>query len=189
MSEIAETIQEPLEQADKSKINSMVALFVAITATFMALCNVKDGNVVQAMSQAQAHSIDAWSYFQAKSTKQAIAENALELLKVQNPAGNESLIKKYSEQIARYEKEKAEIKAQAEGFQKEYDDINLFDDQFDMTDALLTIAIAMFGITALTQKNWLLLFSSMVSLMGIILGLAAFLKISLHSDLISKILG
>ena len=189
MSEIAETIQEPLEQADKSKINSMVALFVAITATFMALCNVKDGNVVQAMSQAQAHSIDAWSYFQAKSTKQALAENTLEMLKLQTPKANDSLIKKYEGQIARYEKEKNEIKVQAEGYTKEYDDINLFDDQFDMTDALLTIAIAMFGITALTQKRWLLYFSGAVSLLGIILGLAAFLKISLHSDLISKILG
>jgi hypothetical protein len=189
MSDIAEAIQEPLEQAGKSKINSRVALFVAITATFMALCNVKDGNVVQAMSQAQAHSIDAWSYFQAKSTKQSIAENALELLKVQNSSVNEALIKKYTEQIDRYEKEKTVIKAQAEGYEKEYDDINLFDDQFDMTDALLTISIAMFGITSLTQMKWLLYFSSMVSLLGIILGLAAFMKISLHLDFVSKILG
>ena len=155
----------------------------------MALCNVKDGNIVQAMSQAQAHSIDAWSYFQAKSTKQSIAENSLELLKVQNPSVNDSIIKKYETQIKRYETEKSEIKTQAEGFQKEYDDTNLFDDQFDMTDALLTISIAMFGITSLTQKKWLLYFSGIVSLMGIILGLAAFMKISLHSDLVSKILG
>ena len=189
MSDIAETIQEPVEQANKSKINSRVALFVAITATFMALCNVKDGNVVQAMSQAQAHSIDAWSYFQAKSTKQSIAENTLELLTIQNTSGNEGLIKKYTEQIARYEKEKADIKTQAEGFQKEYDAINLFDDQFDMTDALLTISIAMLGITSLTQKRWLLYFSCLVSMLGIILGVAAFMKISLHSDFISKILG
>ena len=189
MSDISETIQEPIEQAGKNQINSRVALFVAITATFMALCNVKDGNVVQAMSQAQAHSIDSWSYFQAKSTKQAIAENTLEILKTQNLTANGDLIKKYAEEIARYDKEKTEIKAQAEGFQKEYDDINLFDDQFDMTDALLTIAIAMLGITSLTQKKWLLYFSSIVSLLGIILGLAAFMKISLHSDFISKILG
>ena len=141
------------------------------------------------MSQAQAHSIDSWSYFQAKNTKQSIAESALEMLKLQNLPGSEALIKKYTEQIARYEKEKAVIKAQAEGFAKEYGDINLFDDQFDMTDALLTISIAMLGITSLTQKRWLLYFSSIVSLIGIILGLAAFLKISLHSDFISKILG
>lgn len=189
MTDIAETIQEPLEHASQNKINSKVALFVAITATFMALCNVKDGNIVQAMSQAQAHSIDAWSYFQAKSTKQAIAENTVELLKQQNAVANQAVIQKYEEQIRRYDKEKAEIKTQAEGFQKEYDDINLFDDQFDMTEALLTISIAMFGITSLTQKKWLLYFSACVSVVGIILGLAAFMKISLHSDFISKILG
>jgi Domain of unknown function (DUF4337) len=189
MTDINDTIQESIEQADKSKINSRVALIVAITATFMALCNVKDGNIVQAMSQAQAHSIDAWSYFQAKSTKESIAENTLELLKLQKAPGMEETIKKYDDQISRYEKEKAAIKAQAEGFQKEYDDINLFDDQFDMTEALLTISIAMLGIASLTQKKWLLYFASTVSLIGIIFGLTAFLKISLHSDLVSKILG
>ena len=189
MSDISEEIQEPMEQAARSKINSRVALFVAITATFMALCNVKDGNIVQAMSQAQAHAIDAWSYFQSKSTKQTISESSLELLKLQNNPGNKEIIKKYEEQISRYEKEKAQIKSQAEAFQKEYEDINLFDDQFDMTDALLTISIAMLGITSLTQKRWLLYFSCIVSVIGIILGIAAFMKISLHSDFISKILG
>ena len=92
-------------------------------------------------------------------------------------------------QIAKYEKEKNEIKAQAEGYQKDYDDINLFDDQFDMTEALLTISIAMFGISALTQRKWLLYFAASMSLLGIIFGLAAFFKISLHSDLVSRILG
>ena len=111
------------------------------------------------------------------------------MLKLQNPAVSGEIIKKYEDQVARYEKEKAVIKTQAENFTKEYDDINLFDDQFDMTEALLTISIAMFGITSLTQKKWLLYFSAVASLIGIILGLAAFMKISLHSDLISKILG
>src|ERR1700733_10809999 len=189
MTDISETISSPLEEAGKSKINSLVALFVAITATFMAICNVKDGNIVQSMDQAQAHSIDAWSYFQAKSTKESNAENTLELIRIQKMPGSDTLIKKYEAAIARYEKEKAEIKSQAEGYQKQYDDINLFDDQFDMTEALLTISIAMFGITSLTQKKWLLYFASAVSLTGIILGLTAFMKISLHSDLVSKILG
>src|SRR5438552_3952107 len=189
MADISETIQEPIEQASKSKINSRVALFVAITATFMALCNVKDGNIVQAMSQAQAHSIDAWSYYQAKSTKQMIAENTLESLKLQKLPGSEELIKKYEDKITQYDKEKADIKKQAEGYAKEYDDINVFDDQFDMTDAFLSISIAMFGITALTQKRWLFWFAASISALGIILGLTAFMKISLHSDFVSRILG
>src|SRR5437867_9368331 len=134
MSDINETIQEPIEEAGKNKINSRVAIFVAITATFMALCNVKDGNIVQAMSQAQAHAIDSWSYFQAKSTKQSIAENTLQLVKLQN-ATKDTVLKSYEAQVARYEKEKAQIKSEAESYQKTYDDLNLFDDQFDMTEA------------------------------------------------------
>ena len=189
MTEITDTIQESLEHAKESKINARVAVMVAITATFMALCNVKDGNIVQAMSQAQAHAIDAWSYYQAKSTKEAIAVNALEVLKVQKVPANEALIVKYEAEVARYEKEKTKIKKQAEGYQQEYEDINIFDDQFDMTEALLTISIAMFGIASLTQKKWLLYFASCVSVLGILIGVAAFFHISLHSDFVSKILG
>jgi hypothetical protein len=189
MSDLSDTIQEASEHARESKINAKVAIWVALTATCMALCDVKDGNVVQAMSQAQAHSIDAWSYFQAKSTKEAIVQNSMDILKAQKNTGYEELVQKDELEIARYEKEKAEIKKQAEGFQKEYDDINVFDDQFDMTDAFFSIAIAMFGITALTQRKWLLYFAASISILGMILGLAAFLKIPLHSDIISKILG
>ena len=40
----------------------------------MAIDNVKDGNIGQAMAQAQAKSVDAWSYYQAKGVKQNLAE-------------------------------------------------------------------------------------------------------------------
>lgn len=189
MSDLGDTIQESVNEAKDNPLNSRVAIFVAITATFMALCNVKDGNVVQAMSQAQAHGIDAWSYFQAKSTKQSIAEDSLEMIQLENRPGADAIVQKYKETIARYEKEKLEIKAQAEGFEKEYEAINVFDDQFDMTEAFLSIAVAMFGITALTQKTWLFYFSCLLSAIGITCGLAAFLHISLHSDFVSKVLG
>lgn len=188
MSEISDVIQESVENSGKSKINSRVAIFVSITATFMAICNVKDGNIVQAMEQAQAHTIDAWSYYQSKSTKESIAENTLEILKLQKGTDNTEAIKKYEDQIQRYEKEKGDIKKQAEGYAKDYDDLNVFDDQFDMTEALLSISLAMFGITALTQSRWLFFFAASVSSLGIILGVTAFMKISLHSDFVSRIL-
>lgn len=187
MPDINETIQEPLAHAKESRLNTQVAVLVAIAASFMALCNVKDGNIVQAMDQAQAHAIDAWSYYQAKSTKQNIAENTLQLLQPQG--AGDSLRTLYRSQVARYEKEKAQIKTEAEGYQKRYDDLNLFDDQFDMTEALLTVSIALFGITALTQKRWLFMFAVILSIIGFVLGFTAFLKISLHSDFVSKILG
>ena len=35
---------------------------MALLATFMGVCKVKDDNIVQAMQQAQTDRIDHWSY-------------------------------------------------------------------------------------------------------------------------------
>ncbi len=67
----------------RMSLNSLVALSVAVAATFVALCNVKDGNIVQAMEQAQANGVDAWAYYQAKGTKLNIAEAALDAAQLQ----------------------------------------------------------------------------------------------------------
>ena len=61
MGEIDETIAETVETAEnkpESRLNSVIAALVAVLATFMALSNIKDGNIVQAMAQEQAASID-----------------------------------------------------------------------------------------------------------------------------------
>ena len=54
MSEMEEAISATLEHQSESRLNAVIAVLVALTATFMAVCNVKDGNIVQAMEQAQA---------------------------------------------------------------------------------------------------------------------------------------
>lgn len=54
LGDLADTVAEAIEKGRKSRLNAAVAVLVAISATFMALCRVKDGNVVQAMSVAQA---------------------------------------------------------------------------------------------------------------------------------------
>ena len=182
-------IQEATENVKASKLHGRVAIWVAIVATFMALCNVKDDNICQKMSLAQAKSVDEWSYYQAKSTKEVVVKNALEMLAVQKKPEFEPLIARYEQEIRRYELEKDSIKTRAEGYKKEYDGLNLYDDQFDLTDALLSIAIAIFGITALTQKKWLFYFAVCISLTGFVMGAAAFMDIRLHSDFISNILG
>ena len=165
MTAIKEAI-DSIEGKEESPLNGRIALLVALAATLMAIGNIKDGNIVQAMAQNQAKAVNAWSYYQSKSTKQIMAENMAEQLRIQlqfsagakaelvNPV--ETQIARYKEESARYDKEKADIKKQAEGFQAEYDRLNLHDDQFDMAEACFSIAIALAGITALTRKKWLL---------------------------------
>lgn len=200
MGDIADTVADAMEKGRESKLNAAVAACVAISATFMALCNVKDGNVVQAMSVAQASGVDEWAYFQAKSTKQNLAEQTVDQLALQKALAGPTLssengllfdkkIAEYTAKAKLYGQEKGEIKAKAEGFQKEYDALNVHDDQFDIAEASLSISIALFGVTALTQKRWLLGIALTFALFGTTLGLAGFLGWSFHPDALAKLLG
>ena len=198
MSDIADAVGEAAEHAQESKLNAMVALFVAITATFMALCNVKDGNVVQNMAVMQSEMIDSWSYYQAKSTKQSLAESVLDQLSImrdtqpgmaaESRAVLEKKIADYTAKVKRYDKEKEEIKKHAESLKSDYDGMNLHDDQFDMGEACMSIAIALFGVTALTQRRWLFVIALVFAGFGIVLGLAGFLGWTIHPDFLARLL-
>jgi DNA repair ATPase RecN len=198
MAEIDEEISEAVEKARESRLNTAVAVFVALSATFMALNNVKDGNIVQAMQQAQANGVDEWAYYQAKGTKQNMAIAAREQIELMrdttlNPSPEVQAvfakrIKEYTDLEKKYETEKEDIKHKAEGFQKQYDDLNVHDDQFDMAEAILSVAIALFGVTALTQKKWLLGIGIAFATTGTILGLAGFAGWNLHPDWLASLL-
>jgi hypothetical protein len=198
MSDLAETVSETLGGGgDHDRLHSMIAVLVAVAATFMALCNVKDGNVVQNMAQDQAKQVDAWSYYQAKSTKQNIAESMIDELAVQRAlatgAETRTLVDEklaaYKTAVARYQKEKDDIKAEAEGYQADFDRLNVRDDQLDMAEALLSVALALFGITALTKKRVLFGFAAAFAGLGVFLGLAAFAGLKVHPDFLARLLG
>ncbi|HJV38132.1 MAG TPA: DUF4337 domain-containing protein [Geothrix sp.] len=200
MSETLDPIQDEVQDhARDSRLNGFIALFVAVVATFMALCNVKDGNVVQAMQQSQAKAVDQWAFYQSKSTKQHIAENAVEMLRVQldmSPGLKPEARAKVEARIAaqeaagrKYEKEKEEIKAEAERAAKDYDAMNVHDDQFDLAEACLSVAVALAGVTALTRKRWLFAVAGIFAGIGLVFGLAGFFHWNLHSDVMAKLLG
>jgi putative Mn2+ efflux pump MntP len=102
---------------------------------------------------------------------------------------SEKVLKSYEEKVEKYEKEKEEIKKEAEEYEHQYKELHEFNEQFEITEALLSISIALFGITALTQKRWLFFFAVVLSISGFILGFTAFFKVSLVSEFVSKILG
>ena len=54
-------------------LTSRVAITVALLATFLGVCKVKDDNIVQAMQQAQADRLDHWNFYQARNIRQDVA--------------------------------------------------------------------------------------------------------------------
>jgi len=199
MSDIQETVNEAVERSSESKLNAVIALLVALTATFMAVMNVKDGNLNQSMQEAQSKRNDAWAYYQAKSTKQALAEATLdELVALRDSTPNltaearaslEKRITAYQANVARYDKEKKQIQVEAQAHQKEYDDLNMHDDQFDLCEAALSVAIALFGITALTQKRWLIFVAFAFAGFGAIVSFAGFFGWNVRPEWLVKVVG
>ncbi|MBE2260650.1 MAG: DUF4337 domain-containing protein [Rhodobacteraceae bacterium] len=200
MSDIKESIEQVIDKAERTsdRLNSTVAALVAVLATVMALFNVKDGNIVQAMAQAQAKSIDTWAYFQAKSTKQALAENMVDQLTLERERGAaltpqatavlDQKIAFYHDKASRYEHDKGEIKKQAEAYEAEYDRLNIHDDQFDIADAGITVALAVLGIAALTRRSWLVWFALLFAGVGLASGISGFVGGDFHLDFLASIL-
>jgi hypothetical protein len=183
------------QQTAKNKLNAMVAVTVACLATFMGICHVKDDNIVQAMQQAQADKIDHWAFYQARNIRADIARSTISQLQLQAANTSGSQRSQYDAQIEAYQAlatkqdtEKAKLKQQAEEDQKTYDGLNFHDDQFDLADAAISIAISLLAVTALTNKSWLYWLALLPTSFGIVMGIAGLFNLSIHPDALTKLL-
>ncbi len=194
--EPAELVKDALESARESRFNSIVAALVAMVAVMMALCHIKDGRIVLAMSQAQAHGVDAWSYYQSKGTKQHLAESTADQLTIQLLAAPPAARAALEADIARYRAEakleaaqKDSVARAARGYAETYEQLDLHVDQFDVAEASFSIAVALSGIAALTRRRWLLVMGVVVVVFGAWFGLCGFLGLSFHPSWLSGWLG
>jgi hypothetical protein len=194
---------DPLDMAEQSddgnaqhaRLNSWVAITVALLATFMGICKVKDDNIVQAMQQAQADKIDHWNFYQARNIRQEVAQAALTQLVLAQQAAppamrvrTDSAIQRYQALVKDQATKKDSLRLQAEGDQRTYDAMNYRDDQFDLSDTLLALAISLLALTSLTRKRWLYWVAMVPTALGVLMGLAGLLGWSLHPDMLARLL-
>jgi Na+/glutamate symporter len=116
-----------------------------------------------------------WNYYQAKSSKQNLAELAVVLV-AEDKRG------RYQEEIERYKKEKAEIKGKAEALEQESSDWDKRSDEqlhlhhrWAQATTALQISIALAAIALLTRKRWMEGATLAVGGVGVLLGVAAWL--------------
>jgi hypothetical protein len=180
---------------ERGRLNSRVAITVALLATFLGVCKVKDDNIVQAMQQAQADRLDHWNFYQARNIRQEVAVAAATQLKLAAASAPSAQQEGYRTAIAMYDglaidqaKKKEELRLQAEQDQKTYDSLNYRDDQFDLSDALIALAISLLALTALTHKPWLYWLALLATVAGVVMGLAGLLGWHLHPDALSRLL-
>lgn len=191
----ATTDSEVSERAAASRLSSWVAITVALLATFLGVCKVKDDNIVQAMQQAQADKLDHWAFYQARNIREDVAKATLLQLTLAEPSAPAAQRAKYRDAVAAYERliteqrqKKEELRRQAEQDQLTYDALNYRDDQFDLSDALIALAISLLALTALTHKKWLYWVALVPTFLGVMMGLAGLFGWHLHSDTLARLL-
>lgn len=118
-----------------------------------------------------------WNYYQAKSSKQNLAELAVELA----PEARKPF---YVDEVKRYKTEKEDIKKQAEKFEHESDEFNKKSDEqihqhhrWAQATTALQISIAMAAIALLTKSRGLQVGVYALSSIGIAVGVLAWLHI------------
>ena len=163
---------------------NQIALFTAIIATVGAIFGYMGGatqaNAGLYKNNAAIKKTEAsnqWNYFQAKSTKQSLAELARDLASEDKKAT-------YQAKVDRYEKEKNEIKAVADKIEL---DASQWDKQSDeqmhqhhrwaQSTTVLQVSIALAAIALLTKKKWLEYAMFGAGGLGLLVGVLAALHI------------
>src|SRR5436190_13048683 len=110
-----------------ARLSTWVAITVALLATFLGVCKVKDDNIGQAMQQAQADKLDHWNFYQARNIREEVASAAADELTLAAASAAPAQQEKYRLVIASYErliadqaKKKEDLRLQAEQDQRTY---------------------------------------------------------------------
>lgn len=181
--------------SSRAQLNTWVAISVALLATFLGICKVKDDNIVQAMQQAQANKIDSYTWYQARNIREEVANSTVAQLKVLQVSASpqaqsviQDEIKTYQELAQDQETKKKIQQTEADNADQAYNELNFHDDQFDLSDAMLALAISMLAVTALTQKRWLFYIAMAPTFFGVLMGLAGLLSWHIHPNFLTRLL-
>ena len=175
---------EHVAQHGGDRFTSRLAVLTAILSTIGALFGYMGGHSQNAAlllkNEAAIQKTSAanqWNYYQAKSNKQNLAELSITLTSGETQ-------EKYKQDVARYKKEKEEIKVDAEKLEAQAKSADQKSElemhvhaRWALATTLLQIAIAMSAITLLTRKRWLLAGVYGATGLGLVIGTMGYLHI------------
>ncbi len=162
------------------RLNHMVVTTVVMLSVVMAVGKIKDDNIVQAMQADQATKIDTWTQYQATEIKAHDQAIAAELLG--RSATGAALAAAATSEDARYKAEAKDIKTKAAAAEADYNVQGYRDDQFDLSDGFLSIALAVSAIAALAESFGLLYLAWGSSALGLLFLVAGFAQLPIHPD-------
>ncbi|HMK52764.1 MAG TPA: DUF4337 domain-containing protein [Thermodesulfobacteriota bacterium] len=177
MAEVELPKAEELEELRGKKFTKRVALITAIFAVILAIASLGGNKAMKEMLLAQQQASDQWAFYQAKvlrehlyrSQKLRLEIDLIERGSVMKPEVKErveALLKKLTDEEARYNAEKKEIETEAKKLEHERDVNRGKDPYFEYGEVLLQIAIVMASISILSGSRPVLYFALVSAVLG-----------------------
>jgi len=164
-----------------------LALTTIIFAVAATLSTFKGGGYSTRSMLSQEQASNKWSYFQSKSLKLYLYETQKDVLELDTKRMKKedalvidayhSKILEYEQSIKRYDKEKADIKKDAEHLESLRDEAQKHSQAFGMAVIFLQISILISSIAALIKRKYLWLIGIGVGAVGLIYFINGFLLI------------
>jgi hypothetical protein len=195
---IAEIHEERAENEAAESFRNRAALLIAVLAGVLAVGGLGGGNATDDMVGNNIKASDSWAFYQAKNVRQTMYELATEELGDSLAAGTipsaarpgaEKRLAAYKATIARYDSEpdrehpddplkgegKKEIKARAEAYEAAFDQASARDNNFDLAEVALQLALVLGSVAILAVNRWILGLSLALGIAGSLLTLNGFL--------------
>jgi hypothetical protein len=173
-------------RAPWTKWLALATAFFAVLAAIAALLSGKYANEAQMhLTEAnlrQTQASDQWSFFQAKSTKQALRESEATLLAGMKAPDED--VKKAKDAVEKYEREKAGIEKQAKTLESDRDELRGVSDHelhthhaFAYVVTTLQVTIGLAAIAALMERRSVFYVALAAGALGVVLFVMALLTI------------
>jgi len=192
---IAEMHEEKAEHEADERFRNKAALLIAILAAILAIGGLGGGNATDDMIGSNIRASDTWAFYQAKNIRQTIYEIAAADLEAALPgappaqrAEAELRLRDYQGSIARYDDEpdpeapsdplkgegKKQLSAQAKAHEAAFETASAKDNNFDLAEVALQLALVLGSVAILAINRWILMLSALLGLIGSLLTLNGF---------------
>ena len=186
---IAEIHEERAENEASESFRNRAALMIAFLAAVLAVGGLGGGNATDDLIANNIRASDTWAFYQAKNVRQTVYEIAAADIEAQLAAGGlapearagaEKRLAEYKSTVARYDSEpdaeapgdplkgegKKQLRARAESFEQARERAQAQDDNFDMAEVFLQLALVLGSVAILALNRWVLILSAVLGVVG-----------------------
>lgn len=162
------------------KINMMVAATTLLFAVCATLASFKAAGYGNQVVLAQNQASNLWAYYQAKSIKETLYKQQVDVLDIGKSALEkekvESLIVKYKEEVVRYNQEQKDIFNQAKELEKKRDFAQALNAEFGQSLIFLQLGILLSSMAAISKYLYYWYTGLVLGLGGMVVFITTFMK-------------